>query len=128
MEDDATSEDIALLVSINWDVEEALRESRDVVPSFRGYVRLRGPGGGEADLSSAGQAVDAVHRTVLEIKKVQREWRNVRGVHVFMSAPAGFAVMFGQLINGLGPVQTYEHVQNDAIGVYRRAALLHPGT
>jgi hypothetical protein len=89
-------------------------------------VRLRGPGGGEADLLNAGQAVDAVHRTVEEIKRMQREWRNVRRLHVFMSAPAGFAVMFGQLINGLGPVQTYEHLQQDAIGIYRRAALLHP--
>jgi hypothetical protein len=127
VEDDAASEDVAVLVSVSRDVEEALRESRDLVPSFRGHVRLRGPGGGEADLQNAGQAVDAVHRTVEEIKKVQREWRNVRRLHVFMSAPAGFAVMFGQLLNGLGPVQTYEHVQKDAVGVYRRAALLHPG-
>ncbi len=89
---------------------------------------MRGPGGGEADFLNAGQAVDAVHRTVEEIKRVQREWRNVRRVHVFMSAPAGFAAMFGQLINGLGPVQTYEHLQQDAIGIYRRAALLHPSS
>lgn len=126
VEDDATSEDVAVLVSINQDVEEALRESHELVPSFRGHVVLRGPGGGEADLQNAGQAVDAVHRTVEEIKKVQREWRNVRRIHVFMSAPAGFAVMFGQLLNGLGPVQTYEHLQQDAIGDYHRAALLHP--
>lgn len=127
VEDDATSEDVAVLVSINRDVEEALRESRDSVPNFRGHVRLRGPDGSEADFQSAGQAVDAAHRTVEEIKKVQREWRSVRRVHVFMSAPAGFAMMFGQLLNGLGPVQTYEHLQQDAIGGYRRAALLHPG-
>ena len=127
VEDDATSEDIAVLVSMNWDVEEALRESRDLAPRFRGYVRLRGSGGGEVDLKNAGQAVDAVHRTMAEIKEAQRKWRGVRQVHVFMSAPVGYAVMFGQLINGLGPVQTYEHVQNDAIGVYQRAALLHSG-
>ena len=127
-EDDLASEDVAVLISINRDVEEALRESRDQLPSFRGYVRLRGPDGGEADLESPGQAVDAVRRTVEKVKRVQREWRNVRRVHVFMSAPTGFAVMFGQLINGLGPVQTYEHLQQDAIGVYRRAALLRPGS
>lgn len=127
VEDNAASEDVAVLISINRDVEEAVRESRDLVPGFRGYVRLRGPGSGEADLQNAGQAVDAAHRTIAEIKKVQHKWRNVRRVHVFMSAPAGFAVMFGQLINGLGPVQTYEHLQQDAIGVYRRAALLRPG-
>jgi hypothetical protein len=126
-ENAAASQDVAVLVSMNHDVEEAVRESRDQVPTFRGYVRISGPGGGEADLETPGQAADAAYKAVEAIKKAKREWRDIRRLHFFMSAPAGFAVMLGQLINGLGPVQTYEHLQEDAIGIYRRAALLHPG-
>ncbi|MEN3279200.1 MAG: hypothetical protein V7607_340 [Solirubrobacteraceae bacterium] len=40
VESDATSEDMAVLVSLNQDVEEALRESADEVPAFRGFVRV----------------------------------------------------------------------------------------
>lgn len=127
VEGDVLSQDVAVLVSINHDVAEALKVSEDQLPNFRGYVCVAGSGGEEADLKTPGQAVDAACRTVEAIKKAKREWRDVRRVHVFMAAPTGFAVMFGQLINGLGPVQTYEHLQEDAIGVYRRAALLHPG-
>ncbi|MDP9475219.1 MAG: SAVED domain-containing protein [Actinomycetota bacterium] len=127
VENDASSEDVAVLISINRDVEEAVKESADQVPNFRGYVLVRGPNGEDVDLETPQQAVDAAYRTVEAIKRANRKWRGIRRLHLFMAAPAGFAVMFGQLVNGLGPVQTYEHLPQDAIGVYRRAALLHPG-
>ena len=41
-----------------------------------------------------------------------------------MAVPAGLAMLIGQLLNTLGPVQTYEHIQVDAMGVYERAAVL----
>jgi hypothetical protein len=47
-------------------------------------------------------------------------------VHVFLSVPAGLAVMIGQMLNTFGPVQTYEHVPRDAVRVYEPAALLQP--
>ena len=40
------------------------------------------------------------------------------------SVPVGLAMLIGQLLNTLGPVQTYEHIQVDAIGVYEPAAVL----
>lgn len=123
----ASSEDMAVLVSINHDAEEALRESAGEVPDFRGYVRLRGRGGGEATLRSPGEATDAAMSLVEAIKAARTRWRGIRRIHLFIAGPAGFAVLVGQLLNGLGPVQTYEHVPDDAIGHYRRAALLHPG-
>src|SRR5581483_1412514 len=36
-------------------------------------------------------------------------WRDIRAIHLFIAAPAGFAALLGQLVNGLGPIQTYEH-------------------
>jgi SMODS-associated and fused to various effectors sensor domain len=100
---------------------------RAEVPVFRGYVHLTGPAAAPADLESPGQAVDAVCRTIEAIKAARVKWRDIRRIHLFIAGPAGFAVLLGQLLNGLGPIQTYEHVPDDAIGHYRRAALLHPG-
>ena len=33
-------------------------------------------------------------------------------------------MLIGQLSNALGPVQTYEHIQTDATGMYEPAAVL----
>jgi hypothetical protein len=44
-----------------------------------------------------------------------------------MAAPAGLAVLVGQLLNTFGAVQTYEHVLTDGSGTYKPAALLRPG-
>lgn len=122
-----SSQDAAVVVSINHDAEEALRRSTSNLPSFRGYVRARRTDGGAADLATPGQAADAAFRVVEEIGNARRQWRDIRRLHFFIAGPAGFAVMVGQLLNGLGPVQTYEHLPTDAVGVYRRAALLHAG-
>jgi len=124
---DASSQEMAIVVSMNHDAEEALRQSESEVPSFRGYVRLRGPGGDPADLETPGQAADAAFRLIESIGDARRRWRDIRRIHLFIAGPTGFAILIGQLLNGLGPVQTYEHIPDDSIGHYRRAALLHPG-
>jgi hypothetical protein len=64
---------------------------------------------------------------VAAIKAARTRWRDIRRIHLFIAGPAGFAVLVGQLLHGLGPVQTYEHIPDDAIGNYVPAALLHPG-
>jgi hypothetical protein len=38
-----------------------------------------------------------------------REW---------LALPAGLAMLIGQLLNTLGPVQTYEHISTEGVGVY----------
>ena len=106
---------------------EALRRSEPEVPRFRGYVRLRGQDRQPADLETPGQALDAALRLIDAIGQARRRWRDIRRIHLFIAGPAGFAVLIGQLLNGLGPVQTYEHIPSDAVGEYRRAPLLHPG-
>jgi hypothetical protein len=123
----ASSQDMAVVVSMNHDAEEALRHSESEVPTFRGYVRLRGPGGDPAHLATPGQAADAAFCLIESVGAARRRWRDIRRIHLFIAGPAGFAILVGQLLNGLGPVQTYEHIPNDSVGHYRRAALLHPG-
>jgi hypothetical protein len=124
---EASSQEMAVVVSINHDAEEALRHSESEVPTFRGYVRLRGHGGVPADFETPGHAADAAFRLIESVGDARRCWRDIRRIHLFIAGPAGFAVLLGQLLNGLGPVQTYEHIPNDSVGHYRRAALLHPG-
>jgi hypothetical protein len=43
-----------------------------------------------------------------------------------MAVLVGLAMMIDQLLNTFGPVQTYEHIPTDAVGIYRSAALLNP--
>jgi hypothetical protein len=124
---DPNSQDMSVVVSINHDAEEALRRSEPEVPRFRGYVRLRGPAGKPADFGTPGQAADAAWRLIDAIGSARRGWRDIRGIHMFIAGPVGFAVLVGRLLNGLGPIQTYEHLPDDAVGHYRRAARLHPG-
>lgn len=126
-EGDVSSDDLAVIVTIGHDVEETIANNRKEMPKFRGHVRVTGPDGEPMDLATPGQAVDAAQRTIAAVNDARKQWRSIRRVHFFLAIPAGYAFLLGQLINGLGPVYTYEHVPSDAIGVYRRAALLHPG-
>jgi hypothetical protein len=60
------------------------------------------------------------------MRTFRRDYGNIGTFHLFMAAPAGFAVLVGQLLNTFGGVQTCEHVSNDGSGSYKPAALLRP--
>jgi hypothetical protein len=55
------------------------------------------------------------------MRTARREYGNIGTVHLFMAAPAGLAMLIGQLLNTFGAVQTYEHVTVDGSGQYRWA-------
>lgn len=125
---DSGAEDLVVAISLRADVEPAIKRGRrdGTIPAFRGAVVL------EADedavrLETPGQALDAVEKTVQAIREAKKRWPTPGTIHLFMAAPAGFAVMLGQKLNALGPVQTYEHDPTDGIGHYRPAVLLRPG-
>ena len=67
---------------------------------------------------------------VLQIAEALRHARDTlqpRGtVHLFLAVPAGLAVLIDQTLNTFGPIQTYEHVGTDAVGMYQPAVLLAP--
>jgi len=78
------------------------------------------------DIETPGHAVDIVG-VVSEALRRARDTLQPRGtVHLFLAVPAGLAVMIGQSLNTFGPIQTYEHVGTEAVGVYQPAALLAP--
>jgi hypothetical protein len=119
-------DDLALLVSVASNVEPAFAATRRQLHRLRGLVVVTKPGNYPHDLETAGQARDVV-RVIVEGLRRARDLVQPRGtLHLFLAVPAGLAMMIGQMLNTFGPVQTYEHVQSDAVGVYEPAALLEP--
>ena len=122
---DSAADDLAILVSVNADVSQAVAASYQLLPRFRAYVHVKAVDSStSADLKSGAEAVDVAHR-VIEAARNARQQFHVRGeVHLFMAIPVGMATLIGQLLNTLGQVQTYEHVPDGATGYYVAAGLL----
>ena len=117
------ADDLAVMVSVNADVEGAVAASRETTGSFRAYVHVKSPEP-QQFLESPGEALDVAQLTI-EGARAARSMFGIRGrVHLFMAVPAGLAMMIGQLLNTLGPIQTYEHIPVDATGTYESAAVL----
>ena len=121
------ADDLAVLVSVNADVSKAIDNSSEFLPKFRACAHVKpesAPEFGNVLLDSSGVAVDVAH-LVIEAARSARQEYDVRGrVHLFMAVPVGLAVLIGQLLNTLGPVQTYEHIPDSATGHYDAAGLL----
>lgn len=124
---DPSSQDLAVIVSAAQPADEAVRASPTSLPRFRGALRVHGANEGPFNLSTAGHATDLAQRLTVQIHETRRQWRDIRRIHLFLAGPAGLAMLLGQLANGLGPIQTYEHLPDDAIGRYEPAALVHAG-
>lgn len=121
-----SADDMAVLVSVASDVEPAFGASRASLPQFRGFVCLTKTGAHPHDLASSAEASDVV-RLVLEGLRQARTKLQPRGtVHLFLAVPAGLAMMIGQVLNTFGPIQTYEHMPTDAVGLFKPATLLRP--
>ena len=117
--------DLAVLVSVNNDVSQAVAASSGETGPFRAYVHIhRADSGVGAVLDTPGQVADVARKTVAAARKMRTEYRITGRIHLFAAVPAGLAMLVGQLLNTLGPVQTYEHIPGDATGVYKKAGLL----
>jgi SMODS-associated and fused to various effectors sensor domain len=118
--------DLAVLVSVASNVEPAFSASRERLPAFRALVVVTKPGNYPHDIARPGEAVDIV-RVISEALRQARDNFQPRGtIHLFLAVPAGLAVMLGQTLNTFGPIQTYEHMGTDTVGIYHPAALLEP--
>ena len=119
---DAT--DLAVLVSVNSDVSSAVAAT--TTAPFRAYVHVkRADSAQSAVLQTPGQALDVAEKTVAAVRNARHEYGITGRVHLFAAIPAGLSMLMGQMLNTLGPVQTYEHIQSDATGCYNPAALLN---
>lgn len=122
------AQDIAVLVSLTDDVEPVFASCQGSLPTFRALVHIRSGTGFPHMIESAGQAHDIARKVEGGIRSARREYGGIGTVHLFMSVPAGLAVLIGQLLNTFGLVQTYEHVSVDGSGCYRPGPLLRPCT
>lgn len=121
---DSSSQDLAVIVSVARPAEEAVAASAGLLPRFRGALRVQGPRGTLIDLPTPGRALELAQRIMTTVQEMREQWRDIRRIHLFLAAPAGLAMLLGQFANGLGPVQTYEHIPDDAVGHYEPAALV----
>jgi len=121
----ASADDLAVMVSVNADVSNAVSRSKASLPSFRVFVHVKHPAKtGSVEISSPGQAIQLANMVVDTARQAREGYRITGRVHLFMAVPVGLAMLIGQLLNTLGQVQTYEHIQEGAIGYYSLAALL----
>ncbi len=123
---DVSGNDLAVLVSVASNVESAFAASRSYLPAFRSLVVVSKPGNYPHDIQTPGQAVDIVRVIAGGLHKARDAFQPRGAVHLFLAVPAGLAMMIGQSLNTFGPIQTYEHVGTDAVGVYQPAARLEP--
>jgi hypothetical protein len=122
---DVSATDLAVFVSIADNVEAAVFASGADLPSFRAITSVTNGDQTVHHVDSPGAARDIAERTVEEIRNARRICPESQCIHLFMAAPAGIALMIGQLANTLGPIQIYEHFSIDTVGRYRPAARLN---
>jgi hypothetical protein len=124
--DDLGGSDLAVLVSVADEVEPAFAGYRGMLPRMRAILCVQKPGATRNVLEDAGHVSDIAYILRTGIREARQQFRGIHGIHLFMAVPLGLAMMIGQLLNSLGPVQTYERTAEDKAQPYHPAALLRP--
>jgi hypothetical protein len=124
--EDLGGSDLAVLVSVADDVERDFAVSRGSLPRMRAILTVGKAGGPRHNLESPGEVTDVAYMVRDGIRKARQDFRDLHGIHLFLAVPAGLAMVIGQLLNALGPVQTYERIADDRVQPYHPAALLRP--
>jgi hypothetical protein len=123
---DATA--LALIVSVTHNIIDDVRACFETNFPFRAIVHVhdQSPKSGAARAQLSAAEAGQVARLAVDSLREARSTYKVRGpVHLFLAVPAGVAFMIGQLLNGFGDVQTYEHIPTRQ-PCYVPAALLQP--
>ncbi len=121
--DDLNGTALAVLVSVSDAVESAFNLFKSG-RGYRGFVRIS-PSTLPATLDP-GTGLDVARQTIEAIRAARREWPQLQRIDMFLSGPAGLAVLIGQLTNTLPPIQTFELVYPSGAGTYQEAALIKP--
>ena len=123
-----SADDVAVLLSIASNVEPAFGASRSGLPQFRAILHVKRDGAFPQDVATPGEASDIAALVVEGLRRARDQYQARGTVHLFLAAPVGLAFLIGQSLNTAGPIQTYEHIPVDAVGVYQPAARLIPAT
>jgi hypothetical protein len=117
---------LAVMVSVTESVSAAVAASHATLPKFRAKIEIERTGQPPHDLENPGQAVDLAKRTVVAIRQARIEYHGIEDVHIFAAVPFGVAMMIGQMMNTIGPVQTYEHLPVSGAGRYAPGCRIVP--
>lgn len=115
---DPGGEGLAVLVSVMHDASLAYGATSGL-PPMRATVEINPGGDRPRGQLSPGGAVDLANEIADAVRRARTEFQGVRTIHLFLACPVGLAVMIGQLLNAVGPITVYEHVDEDALGHYR---------
>ncbi|HTV26375.1 MAG TPA: SAVED domain-containing protein [Xanthobacteraceae bacterium] len=126
MSKEPSARDIAVLVSIADNAEPVFASYQKNLPPLRAIVHTMRSGAYPHLIRTPGEATDVALTVQDGMRTARREYGDIGTAHLFMAAPAGVAMLIGQLLNTFGAVQTYEHIIVDGHEQYRPAALLHP--
>lgn len=111
-------EELAVLVSITGNAEPAFVASQAGLPKFRAIVSAQTEKATPYLIQSSEEAAEIALKVNTAIRAARDKFGNCNAIHLFMAAPAGFAVLLGRLLNSLGPIQLYEHIPHDTVGRY----------
>lgn len=117
-------QDLAVIVSVSADVQRAFAASREQLPEFRARLEVSKPGSYPHTLRNSGEAVDLARKVSRGTRQLRHDYPEAKMIHLFLAGPVGLSMFIGQLLNTVGPVQTYEHVEDSSTGTYQKAVLL----
>lgn len=121
--DDTSAEELAVLVEVADLVGPALVRSASILPPFRAIITVRreGPLPHRLDCSTA---VDVAETTLAAIRQARAQYPHLAKTHLFIAGPLALGMLTGQMLNTVGPVQTYEHIPDGGPGRYERGCLV----
>ena len=97
--------DIAALVSVADNAEPLFAACQRDLPPLRALVHVQRASAYPHSIASPGQAADIAMTVQQGLRTVRRDYGNIGTIHLFMAAPAGLAVLVGQLLNTFGAIQ-----------------------
>lgn len=123
---DTSSRDIAVMVCVNEDVERAVVRSPACPQKWRGVVKIAHPAQNRFVITSPGQATDIAMLVAEGLRQARDRFGLFDGVHLFMAAPVGLAMLTGQMLNTFNGIQLYEHLPDTSHGTYAPVVRLDP--
>lgn len=130
LDDTVSADDLAVLVSVDNDVKPGFTRSKRHLPKFRAIAEIKKPGNEHGstrhEIHTPGPAKDIAYVVRRAIISARNRHPEIRRTHLFMSVPAGLAMMIGQLMNTCGPIQTYEFSPDNHECPYQPSVLLNP--